>query len=80
MGPRPVVRCIVAWWPWKQVNPVVRPSGVDCWEKGKRKVEQASMTLEKAASLAALGYEVIVDPFDMEELTLWEQRDRSARG
>jgi hypothetical protein len=75
--PRPVVRCIVAWWPWKHVKPYVRPAGVDRWEDGKRRVEKATMTLEQAATLAALGYEVIVDPFDMEDLTRWQQLNES---
>lgn len=77
---RPVVRCIVAWWPRKHDTPFIRPSGIDRWENGKRCVRDATMTLERAAQFASMDYEVIVDPFDMEDLTRFEQQERAKRG
>lgn len=79
--PRPVVRCITAWWPVKTATPVIRPRGLDHFVGPTlvRTVEHGAMTLEDAATHAALGFEVIVDPFDMDELTRWEQRNRPAK-
>jgi len=37
------------------------------------------MTLEDAETFASMGFEVIVDPFDMEALIRWEQIERSKR-
>lgn len=80
MDPRPVIRCIVCWWPEKRSTPVLRPKGIDVWsDDGKRVVTGASLTLEEAATFAELGFEVIADPFDLEELTRWEQIARSRR-
>jgi hypothetical protein len=77
--PRPVVRCIVAWWPQKSATPVLRPKAFDNWQDGKRHVVNSSMTLDEAVVFAEQGFEVIPDPFDLEELTRWEQMHRSRR-
>ena len=37
------------------------------------------LTLEQAEGFVALGWEVILDPSDMEALTRWEQIQRSQR-
>lgn len=75
--PRPVLRCIVAWWPQKKATPIVEPRGDTRNAERKRDVSAASISLQEAADLKALGYDVIVDPFDQEDLTRWEQKQRS---
>ena len=73
---KPVVRCIVCWWPNKKGTPIVQPKGDTHAVDGKRHVCNASFTLEQAAHFSEYQYEVIVDPFDMEALTRWEQENR----
>jgi len=76
---RPVVKCIVAWWSDKRFTPIVRPKGDTRGPDGTRHVCNAAMTLEDAETFAGMGFEVIVDPFDMEALIRWEQIERSKR-
>jgi hypothetical protein len=80
MGDRPIVRCIVAWWPRPDLECHIRPISAD--ERGKAEgwTGRAGyvLTLEEAAQFAELGFEVMVDPFDMEALTRWEQQQRAA--
>ena len=58
---------------------MLRPKGIDVWGDGGRVVSGASLTLEEAATFAELGFDVIADPFDLEELTRYEQIERSRR-
>lgn len=60
---RPVVHCIVAWWPTPESECVIRP-------------KQGVLTLEEAVMYADAGFAVMTDPFDMEALTRWEQLQR----
>jgi hypothetical protein len=77
---RPVIHCIIAWWPVKSATPVVRPRGVDARDpNGKRIVIGASVPLSEAVGYADAGFEVMTDPFDHEDLTRWLQIDRSRR-
>ena len=77
---RPVLRCIVAWWPVKTASPVVRPKGVDMRDiHGKRVVMGSTVHLDDAASYSDAGFEVMVDPFDQEDLIRFEQIERSKR-
>lgn len=64
---RPVVRCIVGWHLGDGDHYVRRaPFGTT----------DATVTLEAAEDFAANGWVVIVDPFDHEALTRWEQQQR----
>lgn len=71
--PRPTVRCIVCWWSDKKATPIVQPRGDTKGLDGRRNVLDAAFTLEQAAHFSEMGFEVIVDPFDMEALTRWRQ-------
>lgn len=75
--PRPVLRCIAAWWQQKKATPIMEPRGDTRDKDGTRNVQTAAIPLADAADLWALGYDIIKDPFDHEELTRWEQRQRS---
>jgi hypothetical protein len=58
----------------------VRPRGLETKDHlGKRTIVGAVVGLEEARDYAAAGCEVMVDPFDQEELTRWEQIERSQR-
>jgi predicted dienelactone hydrolase len=75
---RPVLHCIVAWWPNKSASPVVRPKGMDLRDiNGKRVVQGATVTLADAVAFSDAGFEVMTDPFDLEDLTRFEQIERS---
>jgi hypothetical protein len=45
------------------------PGGVTCINK--------LLTLDEAAALAAFGWRVLLDPFDVESLIRWEQMQRA---
>ena len=75
---RPVLHCIVAWWPVKTASPVVRPKGIDARDaNGRRVVVGATVTLADAVAFSDAGFEVMTDPFDLEDLTRFEQIERS---
>lgn len=62
METRPIVHCLLA----KRL-----PDGEYLVKKGD------PFTLEEAADFATFGWEVFVDPWDLEALTRWEQMQRT---
>jgi hypothetical protein len=70
---RPVVRCLVAWWSDKKATPIVQPKGDMHGADGKRHIQGAAFTLEQGAHFAELGFEILTDPFDLEDLARWQQ-------
>jgi hypothetical protein len=64
MSERPVIRVIVAWWPTPDSPCIIRP-------------REGMFTLEEGAGYAEMGFQVLADPFDLEDLTRWEQLHRS---
>ena len=62
---RPPIRCLVAWW-----SPAFGILGdPDLWPR--------VMSLEDAADYAKAGATVMLDPFDMELFTRYEQAQRA---